>query len=62
VHRITNSIEQALEEKNVAPPSTWMWRKPLIRYGTRDWTANWELSYPSNAQKSWNLTKQRVSL
>jgi len=36
VHRKTNTIEKALEEKKFAPQSFWMWRKPLIRYGTRD--------------------------
>jgi hypothetical protein len=36
VHRITNIIENALEEKKFAPQSFWMWRKTLIRHGTRD--------------------------
>jgi len=29
VHRITNIIEHALEEKKFAPQSSWMWRKGL---------------------------------
>jgi len=36
VHRITNIVENALEEKKFAPQSSWMWRKRLIRYGMRD--------------------------
>jgi len=36
VHKITNITENALEAKKFALLSSWMWHKPLIRYGTRD--------------------------
>ena len=36
VHRITSIIENALGEKKFAQQSFWTWRKPLIRYDTRD--------------------------
>jgi hypothetical protein len=43
VHRITNIVESALEEKKFAPQSSWMWRKLLIRYGTWHKGLNYKL-------------------
>jgi len=36
VHRITNIVENAQKKKKFASQSSWMWRKLLIRCGTRD--------------------------
>ena len=40
VHRITNLIEKALEEKKIVRLYSWMLHRLLIKFGTKDWNTN----------------------
>lgn len=40
VHRITNLIEKALEEKKFVRLYSWMLHRLLIKFGTKDWNTN----------------------